>query len=103
MKINVRKFQAGGEMPVEDPSAMGGQEMESGDAAGMAPGAEGGGQEQVMQQLAQLAQQIIQQLGPEAAMALAQMIMQMVQGGGAPMGPEQPTFQRLGGRIQRIK
>ena len=53
-----------------------------------------------MQQLAQIAESIIQQLGPEAAGAVAEMILQMLQGGGQPMpAPEQQaTFQRRGGR-----
>lgn len=57
-----------------------------------------------MQQLAQIAESIIQQLGPEAAGAVAEMILQMLQGGGQPMpAPEQQaTFQRRGGRLQRI-
>jgi len=61
------------------------------------------GQDQAMEQLAQLAQQIIQQLGPEGASALAQMILEMVQGGGEePMPAEenQPVF-RMGGKIAR--
>lgn len=64
---------------------------------------EAGAQDQAMEQLAQLAQQIIQQLGPEAAGALAQMIIEMVQGGGEqPMPAEenQPVF-RMGGKIAR--
>ena len=40
-----------------------------------------GGEEQMMQQLAQMAQEIIQQLGPDAAAMLAQVIMEMLQGG----------------------
>lgn len=70
----------------------------------MAPqeGAPQGGDQ--MQQLAQIAESIIQQLGPEAAGAVAEMILQMLQGGGQPMpAPEQQaTFQRRGGRLQRI-
>lgn len=62
-----------------------------------------GGQDQAMEQLAQLAQQIIQQLGPEGAGALAQMILEMVQGGGQeelPAEENQPVF-RMGGKIAR--
>ena len=46
-------------------------------------------------------QQIIQQMGPEAAMMLAQMLMQMLEGG-APAPAEQPTMQRRGGKLVRL-
>lgn len=62
-----------------------------------------GGEEQMMQQLAGIAEQLIQQLGPEAAGAVAEMILQMLQGGQQMPAPEeQATFQRRGGRLQRI-
>lgn len=93
---NVRRFQEGGPMPVE------GAPMEEAPMGpeGAAP-AEGGGDPTA--QLQQAAQEIISQLGPEAAMALAQMIMEMAQGGGgeAP-APEQPVMQRQGGRLRRL-
>lgn len=62
-----------------------------------------GAQDQAMAQLSQLAGQIIQQLGPEAAAALAQMIIEMVQGAGEqpmPAEEDQPVF-RMGGKIAR--
>lgn len=86
--MKVKYLQEGGQMAPEAASA---------------PGAAPAGQDQAMEQLAQLAQQIIQQLGPEAAAALAQMILEMVQGGGEePMPAEenQPVF-RMGGKIAR--
>ena len=77
---------------------------EAAEQTAVAPAApEAGAQDQAMEQLAQLAQQIIQQLGPEAAGALAQMILEMLQGGGEePMPAEenQPVF-RMGGKIAR--
>lgn len=93
MKINEKylKFQEGGAMPAGNPN------MGSAPAEGGAPAADQ--QEQVMQQLAGMAQEIIQQLGPEAAMALAQMIMEMLQGAAQP----QPALQRQGGRIVRVR
>lgn len=62
------------------------------------------GEDQMMQQLASVAESIIQQLGPEAAGAVAELILQMLQGGSQPMPApeEQPAFQRRGGRLQRI-
>lgn len=60
-------------------------------------------QEQMVAQLQQVAQNIIQQMGPEAAMMLAQMITEMVQGAGQlPAEEQQPTFSRNGGKLQRI-
>ena len=86
----VKKFQQGGPMPA-DP-AMGGAPVEA------APAPAQGGQDQMMAQIEQMAMEIVQQLGPDAAAMLAEMIMAMLQQGGAP-GPEaQPVF-RKGGKI----
>lgn len=76
----VKKFQMGGTAPAQDPNA-----------AAPAPT----GEDQAMQQLAAMAQQIISELGPEAALALAQIIMEMLQGGGE---AEAPVFKK-GGRL----
>ena len=71
--------------------------------AGAPAGPEAGGQDQMIAQLQQMAQQIIQQLGPDAAAALAQMIMEMLQGGGAPEegapAEEGEPVYRNGGRL----
>ena len=95
MKVNVRKFQVGGEVPTQDPQ--GGMEAP---AQQTAP--EAGGEDQMMAQLQQIAAEIIQQLGPDAAAMLAQMILEMIQGG-AVQQEAAPTFQRRGGKIQRIR
>ena len=81
--MKVLKFQEGGVAPEQGAP-------EQGAPAGA--GAE--------EQLAQMAQQIVQQLGPEASAALAQMIMQLLQGGAQPQG--QPTYQRKGGKLVLI-
>lgn len=80
MKIKV--FQEGGQTP----------------AAPAAPAA--GGEDQIMAQLEQMAAEIVQQLGPEAAAALAQIIMEKIQSQ-APVGaaPEEQQFMRKGGKI----
>ncbi len=89
-KTAVRRYQQGGPMPA-DP-AMAGAPVEA------APAPAQGGQDQMMAQLEQIAMSLIQELGPEGAAAIAEMIMAMLQQGGAP-GPEaQPVF-RKGGRI----
>ena len=85
----VKKLQQGGNLA--DP-AMGGAPVEA------APAPAQGGQDQMMAQIEQMAMEIVQQLGPDAAAMLAEMIMAMLQQGGAP-GPEaQPVF-RKGGKI----
>ena len=82
--MKVLKFQQGGVAPEGAAPEQGG--------APAGAGAE--------EQLAQMAQKIVQQLGPEASAALAQMIMQLIQGGAQPQG--QPTYQRKGGRLVPI-
>ena len=86
----VRKLQMGGPAPEAAPAP----------EQGGAP-AQGGGPEE---QIAAMAQQIVEQLGPEAAAMLAQMIMQMLQGGGeaqpAPQG--EPVYAKQGGKLVLI-
>ena len=85
----IKKFQQGG--PVGDP-AMAGSPVEA------APAPAQDGQDQMMAQLEQMAMEIIQSIGPEGAAMLAEMIMAMLQQGGAPGLEAQPVF-RKGGRI----
>ena len=86
----IKKYQAGGPMPA-DP-AMAGAPAEA------APAPEQGDQDQMIVQLEQMAMEIIQSVGPEGAAMLAEMIMAMLQQGGAPQG--QPVFRR-GGKLVR--
>lgn len=88
-KTAVRRYQQGG--PVGDP-AMAGAPVEA------APAPVQGGQDQMMAQLEQMAMEIVNQLGPGASAMLAEMIMAMLQQGGAPAEGAQPVFKR-GGRI----
>ena len=90
-KTAVRRYQQGG--PVGDP-AMAGAPVEA------APAPAQGGQDQMMAQLEQMAMEIVQQLGPDAAAMLAEMIMAMLQQGGAPAEGAQPVF-RKGGKMKR--
>ena len=85
----IKKFQQGGPMPA-DP-AMGGAPVEA------APAPAQGEQDQMMAQLEQMAMEIIQSVGPEGAAMLAEMIMAMLQQGGAP-AEGQPVF-RKGGKL----
>lgn len=66
-----------------------------------APAPGGGGPEE---QIAAMAQQIVEQLGPEAAAMLAEMIMQMLQGGGQPQEAPQgePVYAKKGGKLVLI-
>lgn len=78
------------------------------DQMGNEMAAAGGDEQAMIQQLAQVAQQIIQQMGPEGAAMLAQIIMEMLQGGGeqAPVGeqPEgEPVFKKGGKICGRMK
>lgn len=85
MKL-VKKYQQGGPMPAEGAPASAPQ----------------GGQDQMMAQLEQMAMEIIQSVGPEAAMALAEMIVALVQQA-APVGQPQgqPVFAKGGKLIRR--
>ena len=66
--MRLKKFQMGGQAPEAMPEQP-------------APDMQNQGEEDAaMQQIAQMAGEIIQQLGPEAAMMLAEAIMEMVQG-----------------------
>lgn len=65
-----------------------------------APAPAQGGQDQMMAQLEQIAMALIQELGVEGAMMVAEMIMAMVQQGGAPGPQDQPVF-RKGGKMKR--
>lgn len=86
--MKVLKFQEGGMAPAPEAAPAG------------AP-APGGGPEE---QIAAMAQQIVEQLGPEAAAMLAQMIMQMLQGGGEPQEAPQgePVYAKKGGKLVLI-
>jgi len=96
MKIKnevVRKFQMGGEVV----------EQETETVEQPAPEQEPqGGEQDPLAQLLQIAAQALESQDCEAAMAVCQGLMQLVQqaqGGGAP--PEEPTYQRKGGRLIR--
>ena len=91
-KTAVRRYQQGGPMPA-DP-AMAGAPAEA------VPAPAQGGQDQMMAQLEQMAMEIIQSVGPEGAAMLAEMIMAMLQQGGAPAEGAQPVF-RKGGKMKR--
>lgn len=88
--MKIKRYQMGGPMPAD--TAMAGAPAEA------TPAPEQGGQDQMMAQLEQMAMEIIQSVGPEGAAMLAEMIMAMLQQGGAPQG--QPVF-RKGGKLVR--
>lgn len=96
MKIKARKFQEGGPMPAEEAP------MEQAPAEGGAPA--GGSPEDTLMQMAQLAMQALQNQDCEAAMAVCQAFVEMIQaqqGGGA--APEEPVYRAGGKLVRRIR
>lgn len=96
----VGMFQDGGAIPAGDPSMQGEEQM------GTEMQRAAGDEQAMVQQLAQVAQQIISQMGPDAAAMLAQIIMEMLQGGQAPVGEPQegePVFKKGGKLCGRMK
>ena len=92
---NIKKFQAGGEMPAQEPTT----------APQGAPEATGGEQDPLMQ-VAQLAAQALQNQECNAAMQVCQIFLQMVQQmqGGQPEQPAgQPVFKKGGILVRRNK
>jgi hypothetical protein len=91
MKITskVKKFQEGGvvapeqEMPQEAP-------VESQEGA-----------QDPMQQILQVAAQAVQSQNCEAAMAVCQALLQLVQGG-AEQAPQEPTFAKRGAKLVKV-
>ena len=82
----------------QDPNAQAPMEQESGQVSA--------DQDAMIQQLSQMAAQVIQSVGPEAAALLAQIIMEMLQGGQAPVGGPQegePIFKKGGKLCGRMK
>lgn len=104
MKISekIKKFQEGGQMP-QDPAAQGGQP-----APGGAPQDGGQGGQDPMVQLLQIAQQALEGKDCEAALAVCDGLIQLVQqaqgGGGAPAPADgsqgQPVF-KAGGKFSK--
>ena len=93
----ISKFQEGGMMP-QDPNAQAPMEQEAGQVSA--------DQDAMIQQLSQMAAQVIQSVGPEAAAMLAQIIMEMLQSGQAPVGEPQegePIFKKGGKLCGRMK
>lgn len=78
------------------------KKFQEGGAAPQAQEAPVAAEEQAMQQLSQMAQSIIEQIGLDAAVALAQIIMDMAQSQ-APMGeaPAEQQFMRCGGKLKK--
>jgi hypothetical protein len=104
MKIkSTLKFQEGGMAP--EPGAA---PMEAPAGAGMPVGGEApaqGGEDPLMQ-IAQVAAQALQSQDCQAAMAVCEAFLMLIEqaGGGGGMAPEQPqepTFQRKGGKVVR--
>ena len=97
--MKLRKYQAGGPMPVEAAPEAAPMPAEAG-----AP-AQAGPEEQIMG----MAQEIISQLGPDGSAMLAEAIMQMLQAGAAEAAPAgeapagEPVFKKGGKICKRVK
>lgn len=87
----LKKFQEGGEMPTEAPA----QEAPAQEAPAQ------GQDEALMQAAQQLVEMLMQQIGdPQAVTAVLQAALEMVAGAAQ---EAQPTYQKLGGRLQRVR
>lgn len=84
--MQIKKYQEGGDVPMTPEEQIPSQ------------GAPEGAAQDPMAQIQQMAQQIIEAVGPDAAMALAQTIIQMLQGGGA---SQEAVAMKNGGRLVR--
>lgn len=89
---NVKKFQDGGQMAPEDPTMGAPAEAEGAPASTQDP----------LMALAEMAAQALQSQDCNAAMQTLQAFIQLVRqaSGGAP-APEEPVYQRRGGRLVR--
>ena len=95
MRIKARKFQEGGPMPAEEAPMEQAPAEEGGAPAGSSP-------EDALMQMAQLAMQALQNQDCQAAMAVCQAFVEMIQAqqGGGGAAPEEPVY-RAGGRLVR--
>jgi hypothetical protein len=91
MKLKVNKFQEGGQVPVEQAPA----------APEGAPA--GGNPEDMLMQIAQTAMQALQNQDCEAAMAVCQAFIQMIQEQQGGATPEEPVYKAGGKLVRRIK
>ena len=91
MKLKVNKFQEGGQVPVEQAPA----------APEGAPA--GGNPEDMLMQIAQTAMQALKNQDCEAAMAVCQAFIQMIQEQQGGATPEEPVYKAGGKLVRRIK
>lgn len=93
MKLKVKKFQDGGAMPAEEAP------MEQAPVEEQA----GGSPEDALMQLAQLAMQALQNQDCEAAMAVCQGFVEMIQASQGGAAPEEPVYRAGGKLVRRIR
>lgn len=109
MEIKLRKFQAGGPVDQAAPADQGGQAPSGADQGAPAPdqgGEQQGGKDPVMQ-IAKVAAQALQNKDCQAAMAVCQAFLQMLQqgdqGGQEQAAPQGEPVYRAGGKLVRRK
>lgn len=101
MRVNSKlpKLQEGGMMPPQEGPAMaGGDQMPMGGEEQM------GAEQDPLMQIAQVAAQALQTGDCEAMAAVCEAFLQLIQQVGqeqAPEAPQEPTFQKKGGKISR--
>lgn len=103
IKSKITKFQMGGAAPAPEQAPVEQAPVEQAAPAGD-PTAQGGGGDPLME-IAQIAAQALQNQDCQAAMAVCEAFLQLVQqaagGGAAPEQPSEPTFQKKGGKLVR--
>lgn len=106
MNIRIKKFQEGGPMAPAEGAPMEEMPAEGAPVEGAPEGAPEGGQDPIMQ-IAQVAMQALQSQDCEAAMAVCEAFVAMLQGGaeGAPeAAPEgEPVYRKGGKLVRRIR
>jgi len=101
MELKLRKFQAGGPMGAPEEAPVEEAPMGAPEGGAPAPGPEGQGGDPLME-IAQIAVQALQNQDCEAAMAVCQAFVQLIQQsqGGEPQG--EPVYRAGGKLIARI-
>ena len=104
--MKLKFLQEGGPMDAPQAAPEGAMPPQEGVPAEQPQGPEGGAPQQGVDpaMVEQLAGALIEKLGMETAVAVAELILQQAQGGGAPQeAPQEPMYARRGGSIVRIR
>ncbi len=101
--MKVKRFQMGGPAPAPEGAPVDQTPVDGGMPVGAS--AESGAGGDPLMQIAQIAAQALQSQDCQAAMAVCEAFLQLIQeaagGGGTPEQPAEPTFQKKGGKLVR--